>query len=738
MNRISVLLAFNLCWGQFLAADEPISDTPFIQEFRDPFAQGATPELNNTRAVTVDARGTVWVATRGGVCQVASGKLHSIDTQLINGPVFDVTADQSGGIWIGAWNGLYRLVDGLIQREPGLEVPVRVVKLFGSRLIVSTPEGIFEKKSTQWELIPGPWHTGSPDFELVGDVLYVASPTGLFIKRGNEVDLLDQDDGMLSRNLSGIAVDQKGGVWIGSRAGVDLVRDGKHVQSFTPQQGLPSTDVRSVAVGPDGRIWIGTDLGMVRYDGQKFSLRHSLRWLPGDDVRDVAFSNDGTAWIATNQGLSAIRQRTMTMSEKADFFLDLVRSRHVRTPGLVEHTRLRIPGDLTTWEDMDTDNDGSYTGLYLIAECYRFAVTGAEDARQNAIATYRALEFLQTVTDTPGFVSRTVIPAHWTQMADANRTYTEQEIAEETARDPRWKYVEKRWRPSADGKWLWKGDTSSDETSGHFYAYSIYYDLVADQAEKQRVATLVGKIMDYIIDGGYVFRDIDGKATRWGVWSPEKLNHDPNWSLERGCNSVEILSYLTVAKHVTGDEKYEREIEKLLKEHHYETNILQPMTPHADYFTYIGNELLSMSYPALMKYENDPERKALYRRSFDQWFAPIKKDASPFYSFVYAVHADGEILTDDCAEILRDLPLDQIEWVIDNSHREDIQVVHRPAEDVLQIDRLLPASERPVFRWDRNVYQASNGNGGHEEGSSVVWLLPYWMGRYHKLINPPQ
>lgn len=735
---VLLLLLIGAAGHQIASAREPIPDTPFQQEYRDPFLQAEQPELNDLRAVTLDASGTLWVATRGGLAQAAQGKLLPVETSLINGPLFDVSADAQGNLWIGAWNGLYRLANGRLQREQGLDLPVRVVKSLDNRLFISTPQGLFEKRDNLWAPISGPWHTGSPDFELVGETLYVASPIGLFVKNGDRIDLLDQDDGMLSRNLSGIAADRKGQIWVGSRAGLDLVQDGKHLQSFTPQQGLPSTDVRSVAVGPDDRVWIGTDLGMVRYDGKQFSLRHTLRWLPGDDVRDVAFAADGTAWIATNQGISVLRTRNMTLAQKADYFLDLVRSRHVRQPGLVEHTRLRTPGDISTWEDMDTDNDGSYSGLYLNAECYRFAVTGAEDARRNAIQTYRALEFLQTVTGTPGFVARTVIPAHWTQMADANRTYTPQEEAEHLARDPRWKKVEQRWRPSADGKWLWKGDTSSDETSGHFYAYSVYYDLVADEQEKQRVAALVRKITDYIIDGGYVFRDIDGQATRWGVWSPEKLNHDPNWSLERGCNSVEILSYLTVAKHITGDPKYDREIEKLLHEHHYADNILLPMTPHADYFTYIGFELLAMSYPALFKYETDPQRLALYRKSFDKWFAPIKKDASPMYSFVYAVHSDGDILTDQCAEILRDLPLDQVEWVIDNSHREDLKIVHRPAEDVRQVDRLLPPSERPVFRWDRNVYQARNGNGGQEEGSSVVWLLPYWMGRYHKLIAPPQ
>ena len=73
-------------------------------------------------------------------------------------------------------------------------------------------------------------------------------------------------------------------------------------------------------------------------------------------------------------------------------------------------------------------------------------------------------------------------------MKDPNTEHTEQELAERQASDPRYKYVPVRWRPSADGKWLWKGDTSSDEITGHYYGYLFYYDLVADEAEKLHVA----------------------------------------------------------------------------------------------------------------------------------------------------------------------------------------------------------------------------------------------------------
>ena len=40
------------------------------------------------------------------------------------------------------------------------------------------------------------------------------------------------------------------------------------------------------------------------------------------------------------------------------------------------------------------------------------------------------------------------------------------------------------WHDTPDKQWRWKGDTSSDEIVGHYFVYPIYYDLVADEAEK--------------------------------------------------------------------------------------------------------------------------------------------------------------------------------------------------------------------------------------------------------------
>ena len=76
-----------------------------------------------------------------------------------------------------------------------------------------------------------------------------------------------------------------------------------------------------------------------------------------------------------------------------------------------------------------------------------------------------------------------------------------------------------RWHPTPDGRWLWKGDTSSDELVGHYFGYGLYFDLVADEKEKQVIKAVVSRVTDHLIRHDYDLIDLDGQPTRWGQWS---------------------------------------------------------------------------------------------------------------------------------------------------------------------------------------------------------------------------
>ena len=47
---------------------------------------------------------------------------------------------------------------------------------------------------------------------------------------------------------------------------------------------------------------------------------------------------------------------------------------------------------------------------------------------------------------------------------------------------------------------------------------------------------------------------------------------------------------------------------------------------------------------------------------------------------------------------------------------------------------LLPPDERPVMKWNSNPFIVDGGGSGNGEDDGAAFLLPYWMGRYHKFV----
>lgn len=702
---------------------DAITDAPFVQERHVSY-----PLRGGARAVAVDAAGAIWAASDSGLYRLAreSRRWVPMISKAERGPAFALLADGKD-MWCAAWNGLYR---GR-RRVAGIDAPIAALAKTAAGIVAIGPDGLWRQEGAVWRHEPSRWARSVR--AVLGDAdgtLWIGTGIGLYHVQGDTVRLYQDDDAILSCEVSSLAFDANGALWVGGLGGVTVYHRGERAGHFTPSEGLPSIYVRSVAAESGGRMWVGTDRGVARYDGETWSLRHTRRWLLDDDVRDVAFGADGTAWIATAGGVDAIARDPMTLERKAAYFYAVCMERHVRAPWLVERCHLPVPGDVSRWEPEDDDNDGSYTALYMNMESLRYAVTRDPQARENARKAFSALQLLQTVTGTPGFVARTVIPTTWKKMHDPGEHRTPQDMARLRIADPRYKAVEQRWLPSADGQWLWKRDTSSDEITGHFYGYHFYYDLIAEGAERDRVRDLTRRVMDHIIDGGYVLRDIDGVHTRWGVWAPERLNDDPDWAPDRGNNSVEILSYLKTSHHITGDEKYDREYRRLLFDCDYARNVRHAKSYATAWRTHIDDELLLMAYPALMLYETDPELRALYRESLDHWYKSLRLEWNPLANFTYGLLTGENPQCDESVGFLRDAPLDLVCWTVDNTRREDLQIVRAPIWDDLQTSRLLPASERPVMRWDKNPWAAVSGEDGQCEWCPVFWLLPYWLGRY--------
>ena len=602
--------------------------------------------------------------------------------------------------------------------------------------------------------------------------LHVASSGGLFRhdeKSWQRIEAVDsRGRNWTAKDTLAVGFDSADQLWFGSKAGVGC-RTPNGWKFYEGKDGLPWTDFTCFTAAADGQIWFGTKLGAIRFDGKEWHYRQGRLWLPNDEIGQIALDAAGTAWFGTAAGVGSIERRSMTLAEKAEFYEQDIERYIKRTPfGYVAEAYLRKPADKSSADPQDSDNDGLWTAMYGAGECFAYAATKDSKAKERAKKAFEALRFLQKVTQgcehapPTGYIARTIRPIDW---PDPNQGRLDRD-REEQKRDQLWKVYEPRWPKSADGKWYWKSDTSSDELDGHFFFYPLYYDFCAEtDAERERVREVVRDAADHLITHGFTLVDHDGKPTRWAIYGPQYLNHDMKWWPERGLNSLSILAYLAAAAHVTGDPKYSAASRELIERHSYAHNIMYPkMQQGPGSGNQSDDEMAFMCYYSLLRCSQDAELKGMARLSFFRYWLNEEPEMNPFFNFAYAgqnLDATGSRpfgrfslrpmsgWHEDSIATLYGFPLDRLNWAHQNSHRLD--VVDLPPTRSSDLDernrrrtrghlvngKVLPIENRYFTHWNTDPWQLDYGGNGHELGAGTVFLLPYYMGLYHGFIEKP-
>ncbi len=718
---------------------------------------------------------------------VAEG-LPSADIQLL-----DLAADGrhrvfAGGRWSGLQAGAWAPLDAITPKTEGefglldaRERPVSVPLPWKSvKQLVRTPKGVWLVTAADPYLVqdgrlvtqgwPSRWTVNQLAASPGGEVL-VAASGGLFRRGAGGWTREEVLDGLgrawAVNDVLGVAFDNAGRPWFGTRAGVGC-RTAEGWRFYEGRDGLPWNDFTGLAAGEGEEMWFATHLGAIRWDGRGFHYRQGPRWLPHDDVRAVAVDTANRAWLATAGGLGVLERKPMALAEKAEFYEDEIARYVKRTPfGYTAEAPLRKPADKSTAAPDDSDNDGLWTAMYGAGECFAYGATRDPRARARATQVFEALRFLQKVTQggphapPKGYIARTIRPAEW---PDPNEGRVERD-REEARRDGLWKVYEPRWPKSADGKWYWKSDTSSDELDGHFFFFPLYHDLVAETPEeKERVREVVRDLADHLLAHDFTLTDHDGKPTRWAVYSPAAMNGDPRWWAERGLNSLSILSYLSAAGHVTGDPKYHAAVRDLVAKHGYGQNL---MFAKVQYGPGSGNhsddEMAVMCFYNLLRYGQDPALLNGVRYAFFAYWANEAPELNPFFNFAFAAHGRGRDITnvwgsfpvepwagwqDDSMATLRGFPLDRLNWPHRNSHRLDVvRLAPQQSKDLYEpgnggrghrVDgRVLPVENRHFNHWNTDPWDLDYGGSGNVLGSGTVFLLPYYLGLYHGFIEKP-
>jgi hypothetical protein len=494
-----------------------------------------------------------------------------------------------------------------------------------------------------------------------------------------------------------------------------LIRDSITKARLSFEDGLPVGRLRAIAITTDGAVWAGGDQGLVRYQASdhawdRWQYFGGKRYLPSDEVVALAPGEAGSIWVQTRSGISHIEFRHMTLAGKARFFERRLIARHKRHY-LVADSEFLEPGNPSTSHQYPNDNDGLWTAIYVAAQAFRYRVTADGEALDSMRKSVEAMLRLEAITGRAGFPARSFRHKN----------------------EPRHK--DGIWHFAPGGEWEWKADTSSDEIVGHFFAYSVAYDLASDEGLKRRLRAAVSRMADHLIDHRYNLTDLDGSPTRWGRYDEAYFETDDGRE-ERALRSLELLSHLKVAHHMTGNPRYDREYRKLINEMGYHKNTTTYLRLRQE-LNYSDEELAMLSYYPLFRYEKDPSLLRVYREGLEQWWVNIRREDNPLWIFIYAFsNPAGRVGMDGAARTLYRIPMDLIKWSIKNSHRRDVPLdTSAERHNRLQTARLLPPDERRVMKWNSNPFQLDDSAAGRGEDDGAFFLLPYWLGRYHKFLT---
>ncbi|HUU02465.1 MAG TPA: hypothetical protein VM425_13565 [Myxococcota bacterium] len=734
------------------AHQQTAGDESFLQE--RPTLYRTTAQLADLDARALSVIGSdVWVGTAGGLYKFDSANDRFDKVALSSGDVAVVdlssalTAD--GKLAVALADGV-ELLEGSAGVVVSVPAAVSSVAADGPRVWVGCDQGLYKIESGAATAVAAAGAAAVRDLavDASGNV-WLARSTGLDRFDGAQLTTFEKASGSLpDDDVRAVFAMPSGGVLAGCATGAALVGGADRI--LLPGVGsLPYDDITSVWASGD-LMAFGHGIGatVVRGDFEHVDHYHSLRWIPAETVTAVALASDGTRWIATPAGVARVSLVSTTLSEKAALF-DSFNEGFWRLDFVSDDGQRDEPWDTSQpIHNHDHDNDGLWTQMQIVAWSYAAAATGDGSFCDKA---RRAMGMMIKQIDIPavsftsagmprGFVTRSLVRDDEGAVFDSKAT------------QDNWHLVE-----NYEGHdYYWKDDTSSDETTGHYFGYPVFFDLCAkDDAERQVLSEHAGVLGHYIVDNDFNLIDLDGLRTTWGHWGLDTLPValdgvdtclasypiDVCYSSAYGggwLNAIEILGHLLAAYHMTGETEFYDAYLYLLDNRYGElvdfdsdvwTVTKKAVANHSDH------ELAMLAYHTLIRYEANPERRQRWIDSLLAMYAYELPERNPCWSAIISgITSDGYHL-DEALRTLREWPEDWRVWREDNSHRRDAVLDTPDRSGDPQFTTVLPYDEIRTMKWNGNPYQVTDGGDGREVQAPWPWLLPYWMYRYQGVIE---
>ncbi|MDP6946991.1 MAG: hypothetical protein QF464_22770, partial [Myxococcota bacterium] len=219
-----------------------------------------------------------------------------------------------------------------------------------------------------------------------------------------------------------------------------------------------------------------------------------------------------------------------------------------------------------TWEDVATwhtgENDGLWSGLYLAALAFRYAVTGSDEA----LVTLRILldgeVQRMAITGVPGVFTRQLIPPNVDGIScpsdpaeyvpdvekDDNQWVMVGDNGCVQVTDPEtlaWIDTDHCGLDDFAG-YCWLDNVSQDEYAGHMLALGAIVRLVDVADVRDTAVSLIEQVGVHLMDHDLAFVDWDGRITEHGKLWVTSFADTP------GFLAIQAMAFLKMAAEVTG------------------------------------------------------------------------------------------------------------------------------------------------------------------------------------------
>ncbi len=284
-------------------------------------------------------KGVFWVGMNDGTINIIDenkgNKIskYTLQTQLIEWRIYNISTDQEGNIWISTFRGIIKITpqgqETFYNEKNGLpDDGVRVIcdDQKGNIWAGTRRDGVIKldkfgkilKKYNKKNGLSSNFIMSLKE-DIYGNIIVCTNDAGVnIITKDDKIELIE---GLDNKVIFSAYIDKQNTIWLATNGGIGRV-SGKEVMTFGSKQGLFNDAIFDIVEDSNGHIWIPNSKGVIQILKTELNeyvenKKTKLNWtvydahdgMKNEDCTGAAHSiiaQNGTVWIPTNGGVLVI------------------------------------------------------------------------------------------------------------------------------------------------------------------------------------------------------------------------------------------------------------------------------------------------------------------------------------------------------------------------------------------------------------------------------------------------